>query len=182
QAVHLAPAAEPGDVAAAATLREAAAAVRGDAPGVAAGWLAAARRTDPDTGGERRVELAEALSQAGRLDEALAVAAEPAATAPEQAARLAVVAAGAERLLGRHDAARERLERALGLAPPAPWPARLLCELALAAYERGDAGATAAWARQARERGGGRPRRPRRDRCPAGGEPALRRARRRRPA
>lgn len=157
QAVHLAAAAEPGDRDAAATLRAAAAAVRGDAPGVAAGWLAAARRIDPGRRGARRVELAEALSQAGRPDEVLAVAAEHVAEEPDETARMAVVAAGAERLLGRHDAARIRLERALGLAPPEPWPGRLLCELALAAYERGDGEATAARARQARERGGADP-------------------------
>jgi DNA-binding NarL/FixJ family response regulator len=141
RAQHLVHAAAPGDAEAAATLREAAAHVRRQSPTVAADWLLAARRADP--AGAELGALAETLVEAGRLATALEVVDE----APTQSARMAVAAAGVERLLGRHDAARRRLERALRDAGDDE-RARVLADLAAAAYLRGQYGEMREWARQ----------------------------------
>jgi DNA-binding NarL/FixJ family response regulator len=138
QARHLAYAAEPGDAQAATTLRAAAAEVRTQAPGVAADWLLAAQRIDPDTADPS--VLAETLVEAGRLAAALEVVdAAGAGADPGEMIRMAVAAAGVERLLGRHDAGRRRLLRALdAAAPDTQEGGRLLADLAVAAYQRGD--------------------------------------------
>jgi predicted ATPase len=143
QARHLVHAAAPGDAESAATLRAAAAAVRRQVPTVAADWLLAARRADP--AGAEFGALAETLVEAGRLTTALEVVDE----APAQSAQMAVAAAGVERLLGRHDAARRRLERALeATAPGSRERARVLADLAATAYLRGQYGEMREWALQ----------------------------------
>jgi DNA-binding NarL/FixJ family response regulator len=152
RARHLAYAAAPGDAEAAATLRAAAALVRPQAPAIAADWLVAARRADPRLGPDGQLALAETLVEAGRLEAALAVVDE-AAAAEEAADRnhrvgLAVAGATVERLRGRHDAGRRRLERVLDEAPGS---GVLMAHLAISAYERGQAEETAAWAQRARK-------------------------------
>jgi tetratricopeptide (TPR) repeat protein len=152
RARHLAYAAAPGDAEGAATLRAAAALVRPQAPAIAADWLVAARRADPRLGPDGQLALAETLVEAGRLEAALAVVDE-AAAAEEAADRnhrvgLAVAGATVERLLGRHDAGRRRLERVLDEAPGS---GLLMAHLAISAYERGQAEETAAWAQRARK-------------------------------
>ena len=141
QARHLLHAATPGDTAAAATLRAAAATVRPQAPDVAAGWLLAADRADPSTGDP--IVTGRTLVEAGRLDDALAVA----GSAPGPAA--AVLAASIERLLGRHAACRARLLRALDAVQPGGAEAsRVLADLAVAAYQRGEYAEMAGWAQR----------------------------------
>jgi DNA-binding NarL/FixJ family response regulator len=143
RARHLAHAAAPGDLEAAEALRAAAAAVRLQAPGVAADWLLAARRADPAAA--QLGDLADTLVEAGRLTAALDVVDEASA----QDTRMAVAGASIERLLGRHDAARRRLERALAAtAPHSRQAARVLADLAVAAYQRGDYTETRTWAKQ----------------------------------
>jgi len=169
RARHLAHAAAPGDTDAAATLRTAAAIVRPHAPGVAADWLLAAHRTDPPA--TDPIAVAETLIEAGRMIEAIAAADETAQAgidvppgdgagagddvppARDDAASLAVLAAGVERLLGRHDAARRRLLAALDAVHPDGAP-RVLADLALSAYQRGDYAEIGRWAGEA---GGGDP-------------------------
>jgi DNA-binding NarL/FixJ family response regulator len=144
RAQHLAQAAAPGDADAAATLRAAAATVRPQAPGVAADWLLAARRADPPAAD--LPVLAETLVEAGRLEAALDVVDEADGA---HGARMAVTAAGIERLLGRHDAAGRRLRRALeAAAPGSPRAAGVLTHLAITAYQRGDYPEMRAWAEQ----------------------------------
>ena len=178
QAQHLVHAAAPSDADSATTLRAAAAAVRFQSPTVAADWLLAARRADP--AGAELGALAQTLVEAGRLTTALDVVDE----APAQSTQMAVAAAGVERLLGRHDAARRRLERALeATAPASRERARVLADLAAAAYLRGQYTEMREWARQIersdsvegvvrdaarRRRGVRRPRRGRRGGCGRG--------------
>jgi DNA-binding NarL/FixJ family response regulator len=156
RAHHLAHAAARGDVEAATTLRAAAAMVRPQSPAIAADWLLAARRADPALGADGLSTLAESLVESGRLQEALAVVDEAAAgeraDASEDAVRIRLAIAGAsvERQLGRHLAARARLERALaGYSADAPTAARLIAALALAAYQRGDYEEMLRWAGEA---------------------------------
>jgi DNA-binding NarL/FixJ family response regulator len=145
RAQHLAHAAAPGDVEAAATLRAAAAGVRLQAPGVAADWLLAARRADP--AGAQLGVLAATLVEAGRLVAALEIVDHAGEAAQDP--RMAVAGASVERLLGRHDAARRRLERALETtAPGSPEAARVLADLAVAAYQRGEYAEMRAWAQR----------------------------------
>jgi DNA-binding NarL/FixJ family response regulator len=155
RARHLAHAAAPGDIEAAATLRAAAALVRSQAPAIAADWLLVARRADPGVGTEDLSTLAETLVEAGRLQAALDLVDEAVAAADpghgEPLVRLAVAGAAVERLLGRHGAARRRLERALEAAPDSgAGAARLMADLALSAYERGDYPGMSQWAQRAR--------------------------------
>ncbi len=152
RARHLVHVAAPGAAGSAGVLREAARLVRTPAPSTAADWLAAARRADP-VGGAERAELARALVEAGRLEEALAVVEEATGDAGDAATerRLAIAGAAVERMLGRHHAARRRLERALTVADTA----RLRVELALCAYERGDGDRIAEHASAARAAAGG---------------------------
>jgi DNA-binding NarL/FixJ family response regulator len=145
QAQHLVHAAAAGDAGAAGTLRAAAADVRPQAPSVAADWLLAARRADP--AGTEPVVLAETLVESGRLEEALAVV--DGLGAAREDVRIAVAAASVERLLGRHDTARRRLERALATtAPGSPEAARVLADLAVGAYQRGAYGEIRGWMEQ----------------------------------
>ncbi len=175
RARHLAHAAAPGDTGAAATLRAAAAIVRPQAPGVAADWLLAARRADPAT--TDHIALAGTLIEAGRLAEAVdaidaaaqagvaaggvaaggvgaggvagsGASASGGVTSGGDAPALAVLGAGVERLLGRHDAARRRLLAALDTAAPGDAP-RVLADLALSAYQRGDYAEILRWAGKA---------------------------------
>jgi len=155
RARHLAHSAAPGDVEAAATLRAAATLVRPQAPAIAADWLLVARRADPSVGTEDLSTLAETLVEAGRLQAALDLVDEAVAAADpdhgEPLIRLAVAGAAVERLLGRHGAARRRLERALEAAPDSgPGTARLMAALALSAYQRGDYPEMSRWAERAR--------------------------------
>ena len=91
--------------------------------------------------------LAETLVEAGRLTTALEVVDEAGDAAHD--ARMAVAAAGVERLLGRHDAARRRLERALDTtAPGSRERARVLADLAAAAYLRGQYAEMREWTQQ----------------------------------
>ena len=154
RARHLAQAAAPGDLEAATTLRAAAALVRPKAPAIAADWLLAARRADPGVGTEGLSMLAETLVEAGRPQAALELVDDAVAQAdaddPEPQIRLAVAGSAVERLLGRHTAAKRRLQRALEQAPPSGRiAARLMADLAIAAYQRGDYGELARWAEQA---------------------------------
>lgn len=155
RARHLAHAATPGDMEAAAVLRAAAGLVRTRAPAIAADWLTAARRSDPSVGAEGLAELAEVLVDAGRLQAALQIVDQAAAVTNaddrELAVRIAVAGASVERLLGRHIPAQRRLDRALATAPEDGWlAARLAADLALSAYVRGDAAEMARWADRAR--------------------------------
>jgi DNA-binding NarL/FixJ family response regulator len=167
RAHHLAHAAARGDIEAATTLRAAAAMVRPQAPAIAAEWLLAARRADPELGAEGLSTLAEALVEAGRLQEALAVVDEAVAgvdaaradaaasqdvgAADDEARiRLAIAGASVERQLGEHVAARARLEAALARhSADARLAARLRASLALAAYQRGDYEGMLRWAEEA---------------------------------
>ena len=145
RAQHLAHAAAPGDVEAAAALRAAAAGVRPQAPGVAADWLLAAHRADPAS--TEVATLVGTLVEAGRLVPALEVVDHAAERA--QDARLAVAGAGIERLLGRHDAARRRLHGALEAAVPGSRDAtRVQADLASAAYLRGQYAEMREWAQR----------------------------------
>jgi tetratricopeptide (TPR) repeat protein len=125
--------------------------VRPQAPAIAADWLVAARRADPRLGPHAQLAMAETLVEAGRLEAALAAVDEVASTeeASDRAHRVGLAVAGAtvERLLGRHDAGRRRLERVLHEAPGS---GLLMAHLAISAYERGEAEQTAEWAQRAR--------------------------------
>ncbi len=69
-------------------------------------------------------------------------------TSGGDASSRAVLAAGVERLLGRHDAARRRLLAALDAAPSGDAP-RVLADLALSAYQRGDYAEIPRWSGKA---------------------------------
>jgi DNA-binding NarL/FixJ family response regulator len=145
QARHLAHTASPGDTKAAATLAGAAAAVRSQAPEVAADWLLAARRAAP--GEVELTVLVETLVEAGRLTEALD-AIDRGASGGE-AASLALAGASIERLLGRHEAAQGRLLRAHSGAESDPAArARIAADLAVAAYQRGEYMEIGEWAQR----------------------------------
>lgn len=153
RALHLALTAAPGDTAAAAILREAAGLVRSQAPSIAADWLLASRRAAATDDLTLASELAEALVQSGRLDEALDVADENASSsgrAEEHGRRLTVVAASVERLLGRHDASLRRLSRGLEESSETSGKVEMMAAIALSAYELGDYKRMAHWASQVR--------------------------------
>jgi DNA-binding CsgD family transcriptional regulator len=154
RARHLAHVAVPGEVESATVLRDAAALVRAHSPSIAADWMLAAKRAAPPAELASFSDLAEVLVQSGRLDEALTVAEEGLqfgrGTAEHQV-RLVLAVASVERLLGRHEAARRRLVRAVDepslsgeLVP------EVAAALALSAYERGDYDEMASWAEAAR--------------------------------
>jgi DNA-binding CsgD family transcriptional regulator/tetratricopeptide (TPR) repeat protein len=153
QARHVAHAAAPGDLAAAQLLRAAAATVRCQAPSIAADWLLAAKRAVPPANLSMFSELAEVLVQSGRLDEALACAEEGLSFGrgtDEARLRLMLAAGSVERLMGRHDASRRRLLRALDTSPGPATRAGLMAALVLSAYERGEYSEMATWASNAR--------------------------------
>ncbi|MET0864707.1 MAG: AAA family ATPase [Nakamurella sp.] len=139
RARHLSQSASAGDLAAALVLRGAAAAVRPQAPAIAADWLLAAQRADPAGDPAVQAVLAETLVDAGRLDQALQVTQEALADpASPDSLRLILVEVSVERLVGRHDAARRRLQHALQAQDQqGPAAARLFAELAVSAYESG---------------------------------------------
>jgi DNA-binding CsgD family transcriptional regulator/tetratricopeptide (TPR) repeat protein len=153
QAHHLVHTAAPGDVGAAQLLRAAAAMLRAQAPSIAADWLFAAKRAAPPADLTMFSDLAEVLVQSGRLEEALAGAEEGLSFGrgtDEQRLRLTLAAGSVERVMGRHDAARRRLLRALDTSPSAATRAGLMAALVLSAYERGEYGEMATWAASAR--------------------------------
>jgi DNA-binding CsgD family transcriptional regulator/tetratricopeptide (TPR) repeat protein len=153
QAHHLVHTAAPGDVGAAQLLRAAAAMLRSQAPSIAADWLLAAKRAAPPADLTTFSELAEVLVQSGRLEEALAAAEEGLSFGrgtDEARLRLTLAAGSVERLMGRHDAARRRLLRALDTSPTAATRAGLMAALVLSAYERGEYDEMATWAARAR--------------------------------
>jgi DNA-binding CsgD family transcriptional regulator len=153
QARHLAWTASPGDSAAAAILHAAAGLVRPQAPSIAADWLLAARRAGTTDDPALVADLAEALVQSGRLDEALAVAddhSRPGNRTDNHRRRLTVVAASVERLLGRHEASLRRLTRSLDDSLDPAGRAEVMAALALTSYELGDYLGMARWAGSAR--------------------------------
>jgi DNA-binding NarL/FixJ family response regulator len=157
QARHLAHTVAPGDLAAARVLRSAASLVAPGAPSLAADWLLAARLADPPRHVGAVTDLAHALVQSGRLPEALATAEEGlsfTAAGHDERTALDLVAASVERQLGRHAAARRRLERALDWVGDGPTRSELLAAIALSAYESGDYAAVLARARQLHHAGG----------------------------
>ena len=160
---HLVHVAAPGDAAAAATLRAAAAAVRTRAPSVAADWYLAANRCAPATSIEAFADLTDVLLQSGRVEEALASADDGLAHAggdPAERLRLDLLAARVERVVGRHEASARRLHRALRADLPDSMRLDLLVGLASSAFDQGDFGEAArivAEAAQVVGASGGRP-------------------------
>ncbi|MDW5598580.1 AAA family ATPase, partial [Conexibacter stalactiti] len=122
RAHHVAQSAQRGDAEAVALLRAAAEEVMPRAPATAAAWLEVAARLLPASGpgsaarAELQPQLAAALMSAGRFDAAHTLLLELLGALPaDDPARIEAIAAcaAAERLLGRHDAARARLVAAL---------------------------------------------------------------------
>lgn len=154
RARHLFHSAQPGDFDAAVTLRSAAAVVRSRAPAIAADWLRAARRADPAPSSLVLTELAETLVDAGRLEEALVVVDDP-SVIPNDAdeterVRLCIAGASVERLLGRHLAAKRRLELALAdTRAQRDASALLMANVAFSSYQSGDPKETGRWAERA---------------------------------
>ena len=148
RARHLAHSALPGDLAAARTLRQAAATLSARAPSISADWLLVAKRVSPPLDVREFSDLAEMLVQSGRLTEALAVTEEGSAFglgSADDLVRLALAAASVERQLGRHESARRRLVRALEWELSDAREAELLAALALSAYQAGDYEALRSW-------------------------------------
>ncbi len=149
RARHVAHAAAPGDADSARLLRSAATMVREVAPSIAADWLLAAKRVAPPADFGPFSDLAEVLVQSGRLTEALSAADEGlsfGAGLDADRVRLTLAAASVERLLGRHEASRRRLARALEEDRDVPRQADLMAALALSAFEQGDYEGVAQWA------------------------------------
>jgi DNA-binding CsgD family transcriptional regulator len=142
-ALHVAVSARPGDESAITLLRDAAAAVLPRTPTVSAQWLRAALALvieRPDTRPLRRtllVELGTALTVTGELERgcaSLKAALELAeADDARERAELVTSLAGAEQLLGRHEQALRRLERALVDVPDGDSPEGVALMLVLAA-------------------------------------------------
>ena len=159
RAHHLERCAAPGDAEAATVLERAAHQAAGRAPAVAATLFAAALRTLPGDGGDRRlgllVALASAQSATGRLPEALeSLQASLAVLGPERVdlrVRLIAACASCENVLGRHEAAHARLLRALADLPVggSAAAAELQVELAADALFHCDFAAMARWAEAA---------------------------------
>jgi ATP/maltotriose-dependent transcriptional regulator MalT len=170
RAHHVEHAAQHGDAAALALLREAAQESAVRAPASAARWFAAALRVLPESASaEERVGLllarAQALGATGRLDESREALLESIGLVPEDAVavrvRLTVACAGVEHMLGRHLEARARVTEALDQLPDPAGPdaVTLLVVLAFDGLFRADFDAmrSAAWraldaARPLRER------------------------------
>jgi hypothetical protein len=158
RAHHLERAGRPGDGRARATLAAAADAVNGRAPAIAARWyLAALRLLPPARSDEERrallVALAGALRSAGRLDESGRALERALALGPGRAEAVALTTqvADLERLLGRHEAARSRLQAARRTlaGDDAPESATLLYELASDRAYGADFPSIRAWATRA---------------------------------
>ena len=149
RAHHVEQSARRGDLVAVAVLREAAEAAARRAPSSAARWLQAALRLLPPSApaGERAgllTELAGAQTATGQLREAHAALVEAlelmTAGGGPPPVSLVSACAGVEQLLGRPDAARERLRAAIA-ALPAPRSrdgAALTLDLAVDAFYRAD--------------------------------------------
>jgi ATP/maltotriose-dependent transcriptional regulator MalT len=159
RAYHVAAFARPGDDDAVALLSDAAVAVRARAPAAAARWYEAALHlldADAPRNLALRAELAGALADAGQVERAHSVLVDlldawPAGATFERT-RVVAACAGLEQVLGRHDRARGRLERALADLPEDAPPgirAALTFELGAAAAHRDDAAALTATAGRA---------------------------------
>jgi ATP/maltotriose-dependent transcriptional regulator MalT len=141
RAHHVERSAREGDLEAAAVLRRAGEQAVRLAPGSAANWFAAALRLLPATSTRERVdlhvELAGALTAAGRFANSHSALLDALATAPDDDrvlhARLAPACAAVERLLGLHEQAGARLADAVDRLPDESAPERvaLLVELAM---------------------------------------------------
>jgi tetratricopeptide (TPR) repeat protein len=153
---HVERSARHGNLAAAATLRDAGEAAARLAPESAARWFGAALRLLPDnTPAEDRVELmlarARTLMAAGDFAQSHEVLLEATAIVPERSTALSTTVATAcarlERFLGRYEQAHVRLVKALhGLPEPASVEStRLLIELTLNEFYRSRYGAMQDW-------------------------------------
>jgi DNA-binding NarL/FixJ family response regulator len=147
RAHHVERSAPHGDLAAVAVLREAGEDAAQRTPAGAARWFGAALRLlGEGASAEDRVELLTALAGAqaatGQFDEAHAALLESMELLPPDSIGLQVgltgACAGLEQLLGRHQEATARLERALQALddPASPQAAALLINLAMAAFFR----------------------------------------------
>jgi DNA-binding NarL/FixJ family response regulator len=160
RAHHVERSAREGDVAAAATLRQAGEAAARLAPESAARWFGAALRLLPQGApADERVELmmarARALAAAGHFAESHETLLDLITIVPERSTGLsttvATTCARLERFLGQYEQAHARLLRALlGLPEEASIEsARLLIELTLNEFYRSRYGAMHDWARRA---------------------------------
>ncbi len=160
---HLVAAARPGDEQAAAELVAAAAGVRTRAPASAARWLSVALElSSAVTPAERRhllAELAGAQAASGHAVDALGTLEHALDTLPghevAEAVPLICGAARLEHLLGRHQAAHERLLAGLARVPAGAGETELelLVALAVDAFHRRDVAGMGDWARRAAARG-----------------------------
>ena len=140
RAHHVERSARPGDAAALAVLREAAAAAAPRAPATAARWYRVALDLTPVEEREQRLALllalAGSLAEAGRIDEAAERVAEALPLVPrEQVAtrvELLGMGAGIDHLRGRHSEARAGLLAALASLPPGPSAERTAVQIELA--------------------------------------------------
>lgn len=163
RAHHVERSAQPGDVAAAAVMIEAADASSGRAPAMAAHWYEAALRILPDapTAASGRlavlVALAPMLEAIGRLDDSRSALLDALELAPPddaaQRVRLSASCAAVERLLGLYSVADARLHRALADLPDpeSPEAAALNVGLSISARAAGDSTVAAARAHTAFE-------------------------------
>ncbi len=159
RAYHVEHCAGPGDDEAVELLGRAAAQSAAAAPATAARLYAAAQRLLPAGAAERHAALlaarAAALASAGRLHESRDAFEQAAALlAPDATERIMHVArcATLENVLGQHDEAGRRLERALASLPdgaPAGSRAALETQLGVAAVFANDAAAVRHWATRA---------------------------------
>jgi DNA-binding CsgD family transcriptional regulator len=159
---HVEHSAAYGDTAAIDLLAEAGASTLATAPAAAARWLRAALGLVAPTDGTRRLALLapllRALVAAGRADEARGAATEAlelaADAGPAERADVACAVARLERLAGGERDVPGLLADALAVAPPGgDDAARLHAEVALAAWEAGDAAAARRYAAGAMEAG-----------------------------
>jgi DNA-binding NarL/FixJ family response regulator len=156
RAGHVERYAAPGDEAAIALFRAAAAEALSSSPAAAAHWYEAALRLLPHGDDARRADLLEplglALASCGRLDDSRAaiddcIALLGPGEADRRVALIATVTVG-DVLRGEFGVAEERLRRALEEAPPRRRP-RLLHYRASVAFYKGDAAGIASWSEQA---------------------------------
>jgi DNA-binding NarL/FixJ family response regulator len=162
RAHHVEQSARHGDAAAVAVLREAGQAAAERAPTSAARWLEAALRilpanAPPPDRTELLVALAGAHAATGNIEGSHTALLETLSVGPDDApmprVKLISACAGVEQLLGRHQEAHNRLERALDdLSDPAsPEAATLMFELAVDAFYGQDYEGMRDWAGKARD-------------------------------
>jgi predicted ATPase/DNA-binding CsgD family transcriptional regulator len=162
RAHHVERSAAPGDPAAVATLRAAGDAAAHRAPASAARWYDAALRLLPESApSEERVELllasAEALGATGRYQDGHRALQESLAIVPAESidlrTRLTASCSRMERLLGKHDAAHDRLAGALDSLRDrsSPEAVALMIELVIDASFRIDYVTARRWATEAVE-------------------------------